>query len=88
MHHTLLLASKSLLALTVLTLTTSAVFAQEGFRREGGSTRAQKDALEGKTAPALKVSGWVHHDSLIAKGAPTLAALKGKVVLLKFWGVW
>jgi thiol-disulfide isomerase/thioredoxin len=36
----------------------------------------------GKPAPALQVAEWV-------KGEPaTLASLKGKVVLLDFWGLW
>lgn len=66
----------------------AAAGAQADFQRESGPTRAAQDALEGKPAPALQVSQWAGATGLAARGAPTLAALKGKVVLLKFWGVW
>ncbi len=60
--------------------------AQEGsFLREGDSRqRARKDPLEGKAPPALAVSGWMNTDGKALK----LDDLKGKVVILDFWGVW
>lgn len=58
--------------------------AQDDFPREGGRTRAQKDALEGKAPPALQVKDWRNTD-----GKPlTLESLRGKVVVLDFWGTW
>jgi hypothetical protein len=53
----------------------------EDFKREG--ERAKKDLLEGKEAPKLKVAHWLNTEKPIK-----LADLKGKVVVLKFWGVW
>jgi thiol-disulfide isomerase/thioredoxin len=38
--------------------------------------------LEGKRAPALAVTGWLNSKPL------NLADLKGKVVLIDFWGTW
>lgn len=58
---------------------------QDDFKREGeGSVRAQKDALENKPPPALQLSGWINTGG----EALTLEGLKGKVVVLDFWGVW
>ncbi len=51
-------------------------------RERGGANDEIKDALEGKLAPALQVRGWMNTDALELKD------LRGKVVLLKFWGVW
>ena len=52
-------------------------------RRAGDPRSAAKDALEGKTPPPLAVEGWMNTD-----GALALSDLRGKVVVLKFWGVW
>jgi thiol-disulfide isomerase/thioredoxin len=53
--------------------------------REGsGERRAAKDALEGKAPPALKVQNWINTEGKELK----LSDLKGKVVVLDFWGVW
>ncbi len=57
----------------------------DGFERErkAGKT-SPKDALEGKAPPALQVTNWMNTD-----GKPLrLAELRGKVLLLDFWGVW
>jgi thiol-disulfide isomerase/thioredoxin len=56
-------------------------------RREGekyADRNKAKDVLENKTAPALAVSNWQNTDGKEL----TLAGLKGKVVVLDFWGVW
>ena len=60
--------------------------AADDFRRERSPKNgAAKDALEGKAPPALQVKGWVNADG--GKGVD-LASLKGKVVVLDFWGTW
>ncbi len=70
--------------LAVLGLAVPAL-AQEPFPREGKPAQRQaKDALEGKTPPALSVADWRNTDGK----ALSLAELRGKVVLLDFWGVW
>ena len=57
----------------------------DGYQREGKpAQRVQKDALEGKAPPALQVTNWLNTDGLPLD----LAALRGKVVLLDFWGTW
>jgi thiol-disulfide isomerase/thioredoxin len=66
----------------------SVVLAADGrkddFERERKEGETSKDALEGKPGPTLQVEGWVNTD-----GKPlTLSNLKGKVVVLDFWGVW
>ena len=59
--------------------------ADDDFQRERSpETGAAKDALEGKTPPALSVQGWVNTEGQNL----TLDKLKGKVVVLDFWGVW
>ena len=55
----------------------------DDFAREG-KNRGVKDALEGKVAPALQVSAWLNTGG----EALDLAALRGKVVVLDFWGTW
>ena len=58
----------------------------DGFKRERNPERgAAKDALENKAPPALEVKGWLN-----AEGGKALKLddLKGKVVVLDFWGVW
>ncbi len=56
--------------------------AGDDFQREG--ERTAKDALEGKAPPALKVENWMNIDGT----SLDLASLKGKVVVLDFWGTW
>ena len=55
-------------------------WSQDDFRREGA--REAKDALEGKAPPELQVTGWMNSSPL------KLKALRGKVVVLDFWGTW
>lgn len=58
---------------------------KDPFPREGNpAQRANKDPLEGKAPPALVVGGWRNTDDKPL----VLAGLRGKVVLLDFWGVW
>ncbi|MCB9834261.1 MAG: hypothetical protein H6807_17490 [Planctomycetes bacterium] len=68
----------------VLALATATVAAQgDGFARErNGAKGAAKDALEGKAPPALAVADWLNSEAI------DLASLKGKVVVLDFWGTW
>ncbi|MFN3728847.1 MAG: TlpA family protein disulfide reductase [Fimbriimonadaceae bacterium] len=57
-------------------------FGSDGFQRE--SPRQAKDPLEGKPAPALQVQNWVGANA----DAMTWDKLRGKVVVLDFWGTW
>jgi thiol-disulfide isomerase/thioredoxin len=73
-----------LLCLTFTWLACGADGRKDDFERERKEGDTLKDSLEGKPAPPLQVEGWVNTD-----GKPlTLANLKGKVVVLDFWGVW
>ncbi len=77
-------------ALLVLTLAFAAVASADDFKRErrdGEQYKARneaKNALEGKAPPALAVKDWQNTEGKEL----TLASLKGKVVVLDFWGVW
>jgi len=75
---------KKLMTLAACLLLGSApAFAQaDDFAREGKRTR--KDPLEGKAPPALQVDQWMNTDGK----ALDLASLRGKVVVLDFWGTW
>ncbi len=56
-------------------------------RREGEDYQERneaKDALENKEPPVLAVTNWQNTDG----SELTLADLKGKVVVIDFWGVW
>src|SRR5262249_53356771 len=57
---------------------------RDGILRYGGAVRrARLDLLEGREPPPLRLDGWVNAD-----GKPLrLEDLKGKVVLIDFWGV-
>ena len=79
----LLLASLILAAPTLAQQETEK--AKDSFPREGAAAkRVAKDALEGQTPPPLRVQDWMNTDGKEL----TLAELRGKVVLLDFWGVW
>jgi cytochrome c biogenesis protein CcmG, thiol:disulfide interchange protein DsbE len=68
-----------------LACTTFSVAGADDFKREGeGEKRELKDQLEGKDPPELQVENWLNTDGKPLK----LADLKGKVVVLDFWGVW
>jgi len=82
---------KRWLALIVILMMSARLIAKDDsviddFKREGkAESRVKKDALEGKLAPKLQVSEWLNtKDGKALK----LADLKGKVVLLDYWGVW
>ena len=55
----------------------------DDFKREPAGREA-KDKLEGKAPPGLVVASWVNAPDKEGK----LEDLKGKVVLLDFWGTW
>ena len=71
---------RTAILLTLFSL--SFTFQDDKFQREGKPERRKKlDALEGKAAPEWEIETWIN-------GKTTLKELKGKVVLLDFWGVW
>ena len=73
------------LVLTALLLIAAGV-AGDGFQRErGGNSDETKNAIEGKVPPPLAVNGWMNTKD---GAALKLADLKGKVIVLDFWGVW
>ncbi len=73
-------------AFAALAITSLPALAQDGkgdFKREGNpKQRAKKDPLEGKLPPSLSVTSWMNSRPL------KLSELHGKVVVIKFWGVW
>jgi thiol-disulfide isomerase/thioredoxin len=58
--------------------------AKDDYQRERKEGDTSKDELEGKTPPELQVKDWLNTEGKELK----LADLKGKVVVLDFWGVW
>src|SRR5262245_45304727 len=70
-----------ILALFVL-VACAKVFAADEPRLEKNDERAALTAMQGKTAPPLTVTNWINSKPL------KLADLKGKVVVLEFWGTW
>ena len=66
-----------------LLFATPALALGDDFKRESDN-RPQKDRLEGQTPPALAVTGWMNTDGK----AIDMESLKGKVVVLDFWGTW
>jgi len=72
------------LSFLLLPLVAIAEDSKDDFKRERKEGDTSKDALEGKAPPALQVENWLNTD-----GKPLdLAKLKGKVVVLDFWGTW
>lgn len=55
----------------------------DGFPREDRN-RGSKDALEGHAPPPLQVEGWLNVDG----DSLQLSELRGKVVVIDFWGTW
>ena len=77
---------RTIITVAVAALLTAAPAIAQDFQREGnGERRAALDAMEGKAPPALTVTQWMNASQ---KGGLSLAGLKGKVVLLDFWGTW
>ncbi len=70
--------------LALIALTLAAEEPKDGFKRERKEGDTAKDALEGKAPPELQVEGWLNTEGKELD----LASLKGKVVVLDFWGVW
>jgi len=78
---------KTLAALLVFCLAVTLPAQKDDFKRErrGDEKKdAPKNALEGKTPPKLQVANWMNAPA----GGLQLSKLKGKVVILDFWGVW
>ena len=73
-----------LLAPLALLLTAATLAGVDDFQRERGKDNdAAKDALEDRLPPALVGRDWMNVEASL-----TLEGLRGKVVLLKFWGTW
>ena len=67
-------------------LLAGAAIAGDDFAREGKpEQRAKKDPLEKKAPPKLEITKWVN---TVDGKALELSKLRGKVVVLDFWGVW
>lgn len=80
--------TRGILSVALIVALSPLAMAQEGakddFKRERREGDTSKDQLEGKAPPELKVKDWINTDGKELK----LADLKGKVVVLDFWGVW
>lgn len=75
----------SFYAIALVALLMVPALGKDDFKREGSAAeRAKKDPLEGKAAPVLSVKDWMNTGGKALK----LSKLKGKVVVLDFWGVW
>jgi thiol-disulfide isomerase/thioredoxin len=71
--------------LSLLFLSVASAGDADDFKREGApGDRTQKDALEKKEPPALEVKDWLNTDGKELK----LSDLRGKVIVMDFWGVW
>ncbi len=70
-----------------LTLVTLLALGSSPIRGEDANLKREQDlsAKEGKPAPALQVAGWMNTPG----NTPlTLEQLRGKVVVIDFWGTW
>jgi hypothetical protein len=67
-----------------LALASTAFAVGDDFKRERKPGDTRKDALEGKVAPAISVDSWMN----AGEKPLDLRALRGKVVVLDFWGTW
>ena len=77
---------KSGILLAVGLLVSGFSIADDDLKRERGRANdAAKDAVEGKPAPELNVTGWINTKD---GEALKLSDLKGKVVIIDFWGTW
>lgn len=81
-----MMRNASLAAALALACMWTSVRAEDGLKRERIPSRdkTSQDALEGKVPPALQLKEWVNVDG----SGPTLASLKGKVVVLRIWATW
>jgi thiol-disulfide isomerase/thioredoxin len=71
--------------LAVLLMTGNLLAQQDEFEREGtAEQRAIKDLLEKKAPPPLEAKEWMNTNGKELKWED----LKGKVVVIDFWGVW
>ena len=70
-----------LLASLAIFLTTSSLHAAAP-TLEGSRVREQLNELQGQPAPKLALKGWINAEPM------TLNKLKGKIVVLDFWGDW
>lgn len=77
------LLSAAVLGALLTTTTLAGTTGGDDFRRED-KNRAAKDALEGQAPPPLEVTGWMNTPD----GGLSLESLRGKVVVLDFWGTW
>ena len=63
-------------------LATQSAFSSDEPRLEENEQRAALNKMQGKPAPPLLLTNWINSKPL------HLEELKGKVVLLEFWGTW
>lgn len=83
MHRSIIILCAVALAFPLLSADEpSSDFERE--RKGSAEQNAAKDAVEGKAPPALAVKDWLNTDGK----ALDWVALRGKVVVIDFWGTW